>query len=479
MLDRLRVLEGAAPCVEEREERRIECEIAVLTSLRCLIQIARDHRSITMPPSDPSHTTAPPCWLCVNVAFLVANAVTLAALLYKYRAMKPSQLNGSNATVSSAVGTLPSHEEVEDDAATEAFANIEDNDEEETTVANSPPGAAHSQTFRTSHTIHAGKPRERKLSRTVYCMDTNAYLHSIPIPPTAVAAAPADKPNTAAAVVESSSSSHAAPVSSHPWSHCSVITSVPDVSETGLSLPKWRAWFRHISYKILQRLDEDQVAIFYQTDIRTEGQWVSKAFLVMEAAQQAGLKLVWHKIVLVNTVNTIRGSTASFVNLLCFSKAHKENLQSLTPDVLAHRGTMLWKRAMGLRACEFACRYITTHVPTATGIIDPFCGSGSTLSMANHFGLHSLGVDHCRKRCTQASTLDVAELDGWGGDGGASEKEKQWEADKQEALATRKAERAASGRTQKEQQLYEKERKRREREEKALEKRAEEALGEE
>jgi len=38
-------------------------------------------------------------------------------------------------------------------------------------------------------------------------------------------------------------------------------------------------------------------------------------------------------------------------------------------------------------------------------VIDPFCGSGSVLAMANARGLHSFGVDHSRSRARQAAEL--------------------------------------------------------------------------
>lgn len=161
------------------------------------------------------------------------------------------------------------------------------------------------------------------------------------------------------------------------------------------------------------------------------------------------------QMVLVNNIMTVRGRTASFVHLLCFSRGHVENHLALTPDVLAHRGAMLWKRAMGLRAAEFACRYLVTHVPAAQCVVDPFCGSGSAIAMANRFGLSSVGVDHCRKRCVQASQLPVAEV-AERADDGADEVQAEKDV-KRAQKAERKAQRAASGRTQREQQLWEKE----------------------
>jgi hypothetical protein len=137
---------------------------------------------------------------------------------------------------------------------------------------------------------------------------------------------------------------------------------------------------------------------------------VSKAQLVMAAAESVGVSLVWHKIVVVNSLGTVRGSTAGYVHLLCFSRDHREDSRWATSDLLAHRGSMMWKRAMGLRACEFAVKYLALHVPGTNKVIDPFCGSGSILAMANAFGFHSEGVDHSRKRCALAAELKVSKV---------------------------------------------------------------------
>ena len=55
---------------------------------------------------------------------------------------------------------------------------------------------------------------------------------------------------------------------------------------------------------ILMALPEGGVATFYQTDVRLPGVGqVSKAFLVLQAAQVPGIRLKWHKIVHFGTVD--------------------------------------------------------------------------------------------------------------------------------------------------------------------------------
>lgn len=139
----------------------------------------------------------------------------------------------------------------------------------------------------------------RTMKRTVYCMDTNDYLRAIQ-----EAAQPTTQTTTNTSAAPSSSSPPPSPSLPSPppslspfhWSGCSVLTSVPDVSETGLALPRWRLWFSQVVEDILRRVDKENVAIFYQTDIKQGGEWVSKAFMCMKAAEKIGMKLVWHKV---------------------------------------------------------------------------------------------------------------------------------------------------------------------------------------
>jgi hypothetical protein len=64
---------------------------------------------------------------------------------------------------------------------------------------------------------------------------------------------------------------------------------------------------------------------------------------------------------------------------------------------------------MGVEACAVACRYLVAHTPTRT-IVDPFCGRGTVLAVANALGLDAIGVDIGAKRCrtARALVLDLA-----------------------------------------------------------------------
>src|SRR5687768_15800743 len=68
-----------------------------------------------------------------------------------------------------------------------------------------------------------------------------------------------------------------------------IVTSLPDASELPeLGLERWRAWFVQTAALACTRVADDAVAIFYQTDIKHEGRWIDKAYLVQRGAELAG-----------------------------------------------------------------------------------------------------------------------------------------------------------------------------------------------
>jgi tRNA G10 N-methylase Trm11 len=67
---------------------------------------------------------------------------------------------------------------------------------------------------------------------------------------------------------------------------------------------------------------------------------------------------------------------------------------------------MTWSRATGVAACQLACRYVRSHTASHT-IVDPFCGVGTVLAVAETFGFQSVGVEVGRKRARKARNLTL------------------------------------------------------------------------
>jgi len=115
----------------------------------------------------------------------------------------------------------------------------------------------------------------RSVRRRVYCRDAVEFIEGVARSDAAAAAAAASVTASAAAPASAapspSDSSAALWDPSVDWSGCSVVTSVPDVSETYLPLAVWRAWFTRACRLILERVPAGNVAIFYQTDVLLDG----------------------------------------------------------------------------------------------------------------------------------------------------------------------------------------------------------------
>lgn len=187
----------------------------------------------------------------------------------------------------------------------------------------------------------------------------------------------------------------------------SFITSLPDVCEVPLlGMDGWRAFFDAAATAVLHATPSDGVSIFFQSDIRHEGLQVDKGYLVMRAAEREGVPLLFHKIVCRRPPGSITFGRAAFSHLLAFSRGVRPPVAHATADVLPELGEMTWSRAMGVAACEAACRFILRETQTRT-VVDPFCGHGTALAVANALGLHAIGVDASRRQCRKATRLTV------------------------------------------------------------------------
>ncbi|HSO31570.1 MAG TPA: hypothetical protein VLT33_03610 [Labilithrix sp.] len=187
----------------------------------------------------------------------------------------------------------------------------------------------------------------------------------------------------------------------------SVVTSLPDVSELPhLDLEGWRRWFIAAARQVIAWTPREGASIFFQSDIRVGGAIVDKSYLVMRAAEQEGAHLLWHKIVCRRPPGTISFGRPSWSHMLCVAHVPRPPARAPGPDVLPDAGFMPWSRAMGVTACRVACTYLRDEVRART-IVDPFCGRGTVLAVANAMGLDALGVELSAQRCRAARALVV------------------------------------------------------------------------
>lgn len=191
-----------------------------------------------------------------------------------------------------------------------------------------------------------------------------------------------------------------------------LVTSMPDESELpALGFDAWEAWFVETAALACRQTADDAVTIFYQTDIKHRGLWVDKARLVARGAEAAGSHLIWHKIVCRVPPGTPTFGRPGYAHLLCFSRDLRLTPAQSSADVLPALGQMPWPRAMGTAACEAVCTFLLAHTQCRT-VVDPFCGHGTMLAVANARGLAAVGVELSSKRAGRARRLEVRD-GGW------------------------------------------------------------------
>ena len=188
---------------------------------------------------------------------------------------------------------------------------------------------------------------------------------------------------------------------------CSVVTSLPDVAEVPeMDLDAWTRWFGVAVRAVLDAVPDDGVAIFFQSDIKRGARWIDKGALVQRAADAAGVPLLFHKIVCRKPPGTVTFGRASYSHLLGFSRGVHPRPGRATADVLPDPGAQASAKSMGVNACLDACRFVTRETATRT-IVDPFCGYGTVLAVANGLGLDAVGVDRSSRMVRRARKLAV------------------------------------------------------------------------
>ena len=180
------------------------------------------------------------------------------------------------------------------------------------------------------------------------------------------------------------------------------VTSLPNVDEfQHRNFERWRKWFQDAAALIMDKTPEGSAAVFFQTDIKVDGVWIDKSFLLQQAAEQTNCKLIWHKTVLRAPISTITNVRPGYAHLLCFAPQLRSNDDNATPDVLPQLGKKDWPRAMGSDVATFAVNWLRDHAGAKT-IVAPFCGTGTTLAVANKLGLHAIGIERSTSRASKA-----------------------------------------------------------------------------
>ena len=155
------------------------------------------------------------------------------------------------------------------------------------------------------------------------------------------------------------------------------------------------------------------LVIFLQTDISSAGRWIDKAALLCREAEALNVSLLWHKITFepAAVAASRRGAAADYGHLLCFLTApHRENYACLLPDLLV-RGKKIYAQGMGVEVMKEVLTWLRKAQPCLELVVDPFCGRGTILALANQLGLEALGVDLDANCARAARRLDLEKLE--------------------------------------------------------------------
>jgi len=199
-----------------------------------------------------------------------------------------------------------------------------------------------------------------------------------------------------------------------------VLTSMPDMGEArhpsgaSLGLDAWRVWFADSLRALLKALPPGGAAVFVETDLRecASGQ-ESKLMLALSAAADVeGVSLIWHKVVHFGTVDEPSHGSPKYSHLICFARVasgKEEELAGGLPDIfwrgLKPRGFKHAERCFGVNTVKMVLQWAKNKFDIDT-VVDPFCGAGTVLAVANALGLHAVGLDVSPKAAKQAKALD-------------------------------------------------------------------------
>lgn len=180
-----------------------------------------------------------------------------------------------------------------------------------------------------------------------------------------------------------------------------IITSLPDMDEINMDIPEWTKWITRACIQLAAALDDDGIIFFYQTNRKHKGYLIDKSWMITNCFYFLGYKKIHEKIVLKQKVNTVSLFRPAHSKIFSFSK--KLTSGKGVPEVF-DTGKMLYKNAMGYNAAKSCVNYIKKHVDTDT-ILDPFCGQGSVLKIANDMGMNAIGIDILKEQCKLAKKL--------------------------------------------------------------------------
>lgn len=185
-----------------------------------------------------------------------------------------------------------------------------------------------------------------------------------------------------------------------------VFTSLPDAAELDMDVGEWVGWYRGALQALGQAIVGAGPLLLYQTDRREGGRLVSKAGLAIEVLAGAGMVLRRHVVCLARPVGTVDRYRPTYTHLLAFARTNG----SVAPGAdTVWRGEQVYPNGIGLVAAWHGIKMARgPEWRDVQLVVDPFCGRGTILAMAEALGMDALGVDIDPAQCERARQLRVS-----------------------------------------------------------------------
>lgn len=167
-----------------------------------------------------------------------------------------------------------------------------------------------------------------------------------------------------------------------------IITGIPDMDEVNMEEDQYIKWFEDVCDLIYKKVKKNEYCIFIQTDRKVNGKWIDKSFYLQKVANQNGINLLWHKIVLYRDVNSIYLQRPTYGHMLCFSYQNGPGRQF--PDVIYGK-KKLYKNGTSIEPLNYVMNLCNEK--NIKLIIDPFAGYGTISFMAKKYNISSISID--------------------------------------------------------------------------------------
>jgi hypothetical protein len=173
------------------------------------------------------------------------------------------------------------------------------------------------------------------------------------------------------------------------------------MEEMKLTAKPYEEFFRRAAKTCLQAVRDDGYCIFLQTDRKHHG-WIDKGFFLTDEAYQLGFHMVWKKISLTRDVGKADLFRPTYSMMYCFTK--KGKVGKVFPDVVLS-GEKTYTHGFGVDAVSLGVEYAKSQ--GVKKVVDPFCGSGTTLAVANAYGLEATGIEISKRYCEMSRKLKL------------------------------------------------------------------------